>query len=113
MVIEIKHYQYKEYLNKIRSYLKDIINNLKKSDSWKIPLTIAINFISSKDYDEERVMNSKSNSIEIMINDIRDEVINELLNHSKIDAKIIMKSQSKLVSLSSILFIYYIINVMK
>ena len=25
-----------EYLNKIRSYLKDIINDLKTSDTWKI-----------------------------------------------------------------------------
>ena len=25
-----------EYLNKIRPYLKDIINNLKKSGTWKI-----------------------------------------------------------------------------
>ena len=25
-----------EYLNKISPYLKDIINNLKKSDTWKI-----------------------------------------------------------------------------
>ena len=25
-----------EYLNKIRPYLNDIINNLKKSDTWKI-----------------------------------------------------------------------------
>ena len=25
-----------EYLNKIRSYLKDIINNLKKCDTWEI-----------------------------------------------------------------------------
>ena len=25
-----------EYLNRIRPYLKDIINNLKKSDTWKI-----------------------------------------------------------------------------
>ena len=27
-----------EYLNKIRPYLKDIINNLKKSGPWKIQL---------------------------------------------------------------------------
>ena len=33
-----------EYLNKIRPYLKDIINNLKKSDTWKIQLTIANKF---------------------------------------------------------------------
>ena len=26
----------KEYLNKIRPYLEDIINNVKKSDTWKI-----------------------------------------------------------------------------
>ena len=25
-----------KYFNKIRPYLKDIINNLKKSDTWKI-----------------------------------------------------------------------------
>ena len=34
-----------EYLNKIRRYLKDIINNLKKCDTWKIQLTIENNFI--------------------------------------------------------------------
>ena len=34
-----------EYLNKNRQYLKEIINNLKNSDTWKIQLTIANNFI--------------------------------------------------------------------
>ena len=34
-----------EYLNKIRTCLKDIINNLKKSASWKIQLTIANKFL--------------------------------------------------------------------
>ena len=29
----------KKYINKIISYLQDIINNLKKSDTWKIQLT--------------------------------------------------------------------------
>ena len=72
-----------EYLNKIRSYLKDIINNLKKSDTWKIQLTIANNFISSIDNDEERVMHSKSDNIEIMINDEADEVIKELFDSLK------------------------------
>ena len=32
----------REYLNKIRPYLKDIINNLKISDTCKIQLTITI-----------------------------------------------------------------------
>ena len=53
-----------EYLNKIRPHLKDIANNLKKPDTWKIQLIIANNFISSLDNDEERVMHSKSDNIE-------------------------------------------------
>ena len=42
-----------EYLNKIEPYLRDIIIDLQKSDTWKIQLTIK--FISSKDTEEERV----------------------------------------------------------
>ena len=64
-----------EYLNKFGPYLKDNINNLKKSDTWKTQLTIAIHFISPKGNDEECVMHSKSDNIEIMINDKADEVI--------------------------------------
>ena len=60
MVIETKHYQLS---NILRPYLKDIINNLKKSDTWKIQLAIANNFISSIDNDEPRVMHSKSDEI--------------------------------------------------
>ena len=44
-----------------------MINNLKTRGEWKIQLTIAINFLSSKDSKETRTMNSKSNNIEIMI----------------------------------------------
>ena len=72
-----------EYLNKIRPYLKDIINNPKKSDTWKIQLAISNNFISSVDNDEERVMHSKSDNIEIMINDETDEVIKVLFHSIK------------------------------
>ena len=67
-----------EYLNKIKPYLKDIINDLKKFDMWKIQLTIAAKFISSKDNDEEYAMHSKNNNIEIMINDKPEKVIEEL-----------------------------------
>ena len=54
------------------------MNDLKKFDTRKIQLTIAIYFISSKDNDEKRTINSKSNNIETMINDKADEVIEEL-----------------------------------
>ena len=64
-----------EYLHKIRPYLKEIANNLKKSDTWKIQLTISNNFISFIDNDAECVMHSKSDNIENMINDEAYEVI--------------------------------------
>ena len=67
-----------------RPYLKDIINNLKKSDA-----RIANNFISSIDNDKEHVVHSKSDNIEIMINDEADEVIKNFLIHLKIHIKII------------------------
>ena len=84
-----------EYLNKVRPVLKflrfskDIINNLKKSDSWKIQPTKAINFVSSTDNNEERVMHSKSDNIENMINNEANEVIKNLLINSKKGIKII------------------------
>ena len=64
-----------EYLNKISPYLEDIINTLKKFGTWKIQLTIANNFISSLNNDEERALRSKSDIIKIMINDEADEII--------------------------------------
>ena len=63
-----------KYLNEIRAYLKDIINDLKKSDTWKIQLTLAKNFFSSIYNDEELVMHSKSDYIEIMINDLEKDI---------------------------------------
>ena len=58
-----------EHFDKIRPYLKDIINNPKKSETWKIQLTMANNFISSIDNKEEHIMHCKSDNIDIMIND--------------------------------------------
>ena len=68
MVIKIKHYQPKN----------NFLNNLKKSDIWKILLKVVINFLSAKDTDEERVMYSRSHKKENMIDDKTDEIINEL-----------------------------------
>ena len=60
-------------------YLRDIIINLQKSDTWKIQSTVAINFISSKDLEEkERVMHSKSDNIEFMPYDNANEVVDKL-----------------------------------
>ena len=62
--------------------MKDVINNLKKSDTWKIQLAIANNFISFIDNDEDHVMHSKSDNVEIEINDETD-VIKELFDSFK------------------------------
>ena len=66
------------YLTKIGPYLKDIINNLKKSYTWEIQLTINDNFRSSQDPDNEHLMRSKSDDIEIMINDKANKIIEKL-----------------------------------
>ena len=81
-----------EYLDMIRPYLSDIINDHKtqgewrlhsgntitehKTQSeWKIQLTMAIIFFSSKDTDETRIMHAKSNNVEIMMGSETDENI--------------------------------------
>ena len=80
------------------------MNNLKKSDTWKIQFTIAKNFISSIDNDEGHVMHLKSENMETMINN--DE-----------DLKVDIKKKLELLQGSEFAFntmsIYCIINVIK
>ena len=91
-----KNLSIKKYIDMIRPYLSDIINNHKtqgkcrihsdnkiiehKTQSeWKIQLTMKINFISSKkDSDETCNMSTKSNNIEVMMGSETDEVIEDL-----------------------------------
>ena len=77
IVIKIKPYQPNNELMKLL-ILKDFISNLKKSETWKIQLTIANNFISSKDVQEGYIIHSKGNNREIINYDKPDEVIQEL-----------------------------------
>ena len=55
------------------------MNNLKKCDLWNVQIPRANNFISSIDKDEELVMHSRSNNIEIMINDKADKFVKKNL----------------------------------
>ena len=73
-----KNLSLEEYLNEIKPYLRDIIIDLQESDTWKIQLTIAINFIYSKDAEEEHVMHSKSNNIKFTSYNDANEVVDEL-----------------------------------
>ena len=93
-----KNLSIKKYRNMIKPYLSDIINDHKtqgkwrihsrykiiehKTQSeWKIQLTMAVNFISSKDSDEARTMHTKSNNVEIMMGSETDEIIEEIFNY--------------------------------
>ena len=53
---------------------------MMSKNTWKTQLLIAINSVSEffKDNDGQRVMHSKSDNIEIKINDKRDEVIEKI-----------------------------------
>ena len=57
----------KEYLDIIRPYLGNIINNHKTQGEWKIQLSLAINFASSKDFKETCTMYTNSDDIDIII----------------------------------------------
>ena len=67
-----------EYLNIIRLYLRDMIDNHKTHSEWKIQLIMRINFISSLDKYEFRVVHTKSDNIEIMNGIETNDTINEL-----------------------------------
>ena len=59
--------------------MRNIIINLQNSDPWEIQLTIAIKFISSKDTEEQRVMNLNSDNISFTSYNDANEVVNESL----------------------------------
>ena len=94
----------------MKPYLKHIINNLEKSDTWKNQLTIAINIVSFKNTDEECVMHSKIDNIEIMICNKEDEVIKEISKHFLIDIK---SGWRHGLILSLIVLIFCITNIIK
>ena len=61
--------------------MRGIINDLQNCDTWKIQLTISIlNFISSRDVEEEHVMRSRSDNIQFMSYNDANEVLDELLD---------------------------------
>ena len=66
-----------EYLNKIKPYMRNIIVDFQNSDTWKIQVTIATNFIYLKEAEEECVMHSRSDSIKLTsyndVNKVDDE----------------------------------------
>ena len=69
-----------EYFDIIKPYLKDMIDNYKARDEWKIQLSMRIIFVSFIDKNETQVMHTKSDNIEIMIGTDTSDAINELID---------------------------------
>ena len=71
-----------EYLNKTKPYMRNIIVDFQNSDTWKIQVTIATNFIYSKEAEEECVMHSRNKNIKITsyndVNKVDDELSESL-----------------------------------
>ena len=65
--------------------MRNIIIDFLNSDTWKIQLTILIDSVSSKDVEEERVINSTSDNKNLVQYKDVNEVINELFEslHSR------------------------------
>ena len=55
-----------------------MINNHKALSEWKIQLIMRINFVSSLDSNELRILHTKSDNMEIMSGIETNDIINEL-----------------------------------
>ena len=60
--------------------MRNIIIDLQNSDTWKVQLAIAINFISSKDSEKEGVMHSRSVNIKVTFYSHSNKVVDELFD---------------------------------
>ena len=59
----------------------NIINDHKTQVEWKIQLTIAIHFLSSKDTGEMHTMHAKSDNIEIMTGNEKNGFVEKFFEH--------------------------------
>ena len=55
-----------EYFDKIKPYLKDMIDDYKSKSEWKIQLVMRVIFVSFIDKNETQVMHTKSDNVKIM-----------------------------------------------
>ena len=68
-----------EYLDLIKPYLEDLINEKKNKGEWKLQLTAKISFVSLKpDSDETRLMHTRSITAKFMNGSETGEIIESL-----------------------------------
>ena len=83
--------------------MRNIIIDLQNSDTWKIQLTIAINFIFSKDAEEERVMHSRSDNIKFTSYNVVDELFESICSRYERNLETSMRGSD---------FIFYSVQLM-
>ena len=69
-----------EYFDKIKPFLKDMIDDYKSKGEWKIQITMRIIFVSFIDKNETQAMHTKSDNVEIMNGTGTSDAINKLIN---------------------------------
>ena len=89
--------------------MRNVIVDLQNSGAWKIQLTIAINFFSSKAGEEEPVMHSSSGNIKITpysdVNYVIDELFESVCSKHQVNLEISMRGSHFIFDL--IQLIYY------
>ena len=68
-----------EYFDKIKPYLKDMIDYYKSKGEWKIQLEMRVIFASFIDENETRVMHTKRDNVKIMNGTDTNDAIIELI----------------------------------
>ena len=73
-----------QYLDMIKPYLSDLINENKTiktgSNEWKIQINMYVNFVSSNDTGETRIIFVWSDNEEIKLGNETDDIIKRLIN---------------------------------
>ena len=67
-----------DYFDKIKPYLKDMIDDYKSKGEWKIQLVMS-DLCFFMDKNETQVMHTKSDNVKIMNGTDTNEAINELI----------------------------------
>ena len=111
----------KEYLNMIRPYLRNLINEDKLIDDddddddtdsaeWKIQLTMQNSYISTKSFEETRNIYTKSEPLEIFIDsdteNVTDQLFNTLLQRFQREQKTLNERGSEFIS-DNVELLYY------
>ena len=68
-----------EYFDKIKPYLKDMINDYKSKGEWKIQLVMRVIFVSFIDKNETQVIHTKSDNVKIMNGTDTNDAVIELI----------------------------------